>query len=457
MDYGWIFEKCLEIKDDLVRWRRTLHTLAEVGFKTEKTKEFIACELRKMGLCPKFLGGGIVCEIRGTLRAEADIGFHSFNNIDEKDNGKVTRGGQSFQKIHKCVLLRADVDALPIEEKTALEYKAKNGNMHACGHDMHVASLLGAARVLSQNKDEFCGTVKLVFQSAEEILSGAKRMIEAGVLESPDVDFCVALHVVVGTELETGTVILPSGGMSAPYADNFKIRVRGQGGHGAEPHKSKNAALVGAAITDALGKLGTAGEDFTLSVCQINSGNAPNVIPEECEIGGTIRALSKETEAEAIKKSESICRTTAASFGCSSNFEVISTSSALFCDENLAKSAEECLKSAYKSLPSKCNATVIKTPKSALKASTPSEDFAEFAMRKPSLLIGLCAGKKNKGYSFPLHNPRTVFDENALPFGSLVYTTLAIWLSNAPRRDNQPQYTPSKATDAPHQTHAPND
>ncbi len=430
MNYGWIFEKCFEIKNEIIAYRRALHSIAEVRFETQKTQEFIACELEKMGLSPRFLGGGIVCEIHGTK----DNAPSPFTNIDGKYSGEVTRDNKINTKKEKCVLLRADIDALPICEATNLPFAAKNGNMHACGHDVHAASLLGAALVLSESKEAFGGTVKLVFQSAEEILSGAKKMINAGVLENPKVDFCVAIHAVVGTELETGTSIVPSGGMSAPYADFFKITVVGKGGHGAVPKESKNAASAGAAIAVSLDELAKQEKkESSLSVCQIISGNAPNVIPEACEIHGTVRSLSPEARETVICKMKEICTSATLSHGCTSKLEITSSASALFCNENLAKSAEECLKSAYKSPKNPTNATVVGAPKSKLKASTPSEDFAEFAIRTPSLLIGLCAGKKSDGYPHPLHSPFTTFDESALPFGAAIYSSLALcFLEDSP-------------------------
>ena len=238
MNYGWILEKCFEIEDKIVEWGRAIHALAEVGFETQKTKKFISDALTEIGLFPRLVGGGVLCEIQGTA-GKATL---PLTNIDGKYSDRVTGTGKIFPTAQKvgCVLLRADIDALPIAEMTDLEFSARNGNMHACGHDIHAAALLGAAFVLQSSRDKFSGTIKLVFQSAEEILSGAKSIIEAGVLENPQVDACYALHTVVGTEYETGTLILPNGEASAPYADFFKITVRGEGGHGAVPTESKN-------------------------------------------------------------------------------------------------------------------------------------------------------------------------------------------------------------------------
>ena len=444
MEYGWIFEKSIKIKDEIIAWRRDIHALAEVGFETEKTKEYIYSELVKIGLSPRYLGGGIVCEIVGTGQP-----CHPLTNIDEKSGVEVTEKMKNIPKKRtpsltfrledplsnkKCVLLRADIDALPIYEETDCGFRATNGNMHACGHDMHASSLIGAAKLLNEGKNRFCGTVKLVFQSAEEILSGAKEMIASGVMENPRVDFSAALHVVVGTELETGTLIIPNGEMSAPYADFFKIEIRGTGGHGASPQKSKNAAICGAAIAVGISKLATNGQanEFSVSVCQIESGNAPNVIPEKCVMRGNLRALSHEARSGVINEINEICRATSKAHGCTAEFEITSSTCALFCNENLSKSAEECLKSAYKSLPKQSGATVLKAQKAKLKASTPSEDFAEFAEKVPSVLVGICAGKPSNGFSFPLHSPQVTFDEEALPFATTAYTALAFeFLHNA--------------------------
>ena len=425
MEYGWILEKSFEIKDEIVACRRKIHTLAEVGFETEKTKKFIHDELVKIGLSPRYAGGGVVCEIVG----EAE--FYPLTNIDGKNMGAVTEKIKNIPK-SKCVLLRADIDALPIYEETNIPFRAKNGNMHACGHDMHAATLIGAAKILNGSKEKLCGTVKLVFQSAEEILSGAKEMIAAKVMENPRVDCCVALHMVLGTELEAGTVILPSNQMSAPYADFFRITVKGEGGHGAAPEKSKNAALCAAAITIEIGKLVSKRQanDFSVSICQINSGNAPNVIPEKCDMSGNLRALSPQARNNVTNEIEEICHRVSKAHGCMAEFELTSSTCALFCNENLSKCAEECLKSAFSSPKNKNCALVLSALKSTIKASTPSEDFAEFANRAPSVLLGISAGKKSTGFSYPLHNPRAIFDEEALPFATASYATIAIGFLN---------------------------
>ena len=430
MDYGWIFEKCFEIEGKIVEWRRAIHALAEVGFETQKTKKFISDALTEMGLFPRLIGGGVLCEIQGASEKASS----PLTNIDGKYSDEVTGTGKIFPTAQKvgCVLLRADIDALPIAEMTDLEFSARNGNMHACGHDIHAAALLGAAFVLQSSRDKFSGTIKLVFQSAEEILSGAKSIIEAGVLENPQVDACYALHTVVGTEYEAGTLILPNGEASAPYADFFKITVRGEGGHGAVPKESKNAALAGAATVVALDKLVNESEgEFSLSICQIESGNAPNVIPELCEIYGTLRAVNKEIKEEALKKIVKIAKKKSKAHGCESTVSVTSTTVALLCDENLIKSAKECLKSAYNSPKIRPRASVVFSPICKTKSSAPSEDFAEFATRVPSLMVGISAGKRSDGFSYPLHNPKVIFDERALPFASAAYTALAAGFLNS--------------------------
>lgn len=436
MDYEWIFEKCFEAESEIVAWRRKLHTLAETGFNTQKTQGFIKAKLLEMGLFPHDLGGGIVCEIQG----KAAHSFSPCNIIDEKRNTKVTHYYKKIPKKEKCVLLRADIDALPLCETAKCEFTAQNGNMHACGHDIHTASLLGAALVLNKHRNTFRGTVKLVFQSAEEILSGAEKMIKNGVLKSPSVDFCAALHVVVGTDFETGSAIVPSDGMNAPYADFFKITVNGKSGHGATPQASKNAALCGAAITLELEQHAKSdnAENFSLSVCKIHSGKAPNVIPEKCEIEGTLRALSENARKKALSEIRKICMLTAELHGCSAELSITSGTTALFCDSKLTKSAEECLKTSYSSHLNATGARIVRAPTARIKPGTPSEDFAEFAKRAPSVLIGLCTGKASDGFIYPLHNPNVIFDERALAYGTAIYTTLALGFLNE-STDNSPR------------------
>ncbi|MDD6188361.1 MAG: amidohydrolase, partial [Clostridiales bacterium] len=201
-----LLQEAEQIRDRIVGERRILHQNAETGFDLSNTLSFVKKELTDMGIQPVDCGkAGVTALVGG------------------KKQGKV-------------FLLRADMDALPVREEADVPFASQNGKMHACGHDLHTAMLLGAARLLKVHEDEIEGTVKLMFQPAEELLEGAKDMVEAGVLENPHVDAALMIHVMAGMPFEPGTVIVSGPGVSAPAADYFEIRVKGKGCHGSMPH-----------------------------------------------------------------------------------------------------------------------------------------------------------------------------------------------------------------------------
>ncbi|MGN1201751.1 MAG: M20 family metallopeptidase, partial [Eubacterium sp.] len=207
-----------QIYDTVLGERRKLHQNPETGFDISNTLSFVKSELIGMGIEPIDCGrAGIVALVGG------------------KKKGKV-------------FLLRADMDALPIEEKSDVEFASQNGNMHACGHDMHTSMLLGAARLLKAHEDEIEGTVKLMFQPAEEIFEGSNDMIESGLLENPKVDAALMIHVMAGIPFEPGTVIVSAPGVSAPAADYFEITVQGKGCHGSMPNTGVDSITAAAHI-----------------------------------------------------------------------------------------------------------------------------------------------------------------------------------------------------------------
>ncbi|MBQ8403870.1 MAG: amidohydrolase, partial [Clostridia bacterium] len=211
MSYENLLAEAKASAEEFTEIRRYIHAHAEVGFDLPHTVEKVREVLGLLGYEPKSCGkAGILADIGGE------------------------KGGAS-------ILLRADMDALPMKEETELPFAAENGNMHACGHDMHTAMLLCAAKLLKAHESELCGKVTLMFQPAEETLSGAKDMIDAGVLEEAGAEAALMLHVFAGTGVETGKIIVPPHGVSAPAADYFEITVHGKGCHGATPQKGKDA------------------------------------------------------------------------------------------------------------------------------------------------------------------------------------------------------------------------
>ena len=260
-----------QLRETVLAERRTLHANAETGFDLTQTLAFVKKELTEMGLQPVGCGrAGVVALVGG-------------------------------KKPGKTFLLRADMDALPIEEQADVPFASKNGRMHACGHDLHTAMLLGAARLLKAHEDEIAGTVKLMFQPAEEIFEGSRDMIKAGLLENPTVDAALMIHVMAGMPFAPGTVIVSGPGVSAPAADYFEIKVQGKGCHGSMPNTGVDPLTAAAHILIALQEIQARelamGDRAVLTVGTLHAGTAANAIPDAAVMGGSIRTFDEETRA----------------------------------------------------------------------------------------------------------------------------------------------------------------
>lgn len=399
-----ILEEARNISQELIDKRRYLHANAETGFDLTKTLKFVETELINMGYNP------IHCGKAGLV---------------------VTAGGK---KQGKVFLIRGDMDALPIKEESGVDFASNNGCMHACGHDMHTTMMLGAAKILKEHEDEIKGTVKLMFQPAEEIFEGSNDMIENGLLENPKVDAALMLHVMANTSFKAGTAIVSSPGVSAPAADYFEIKVQGSGCHGSMPNTGVDPINVAAHIVIALQEINarelSVTEKAVLTLGKLNSGNIANVIPDTATIGGTIRTYNEEIR-EFIKTrikeiSENIAKTFRA------NAEVVFGSGCptLVNDKELSK----CVAKYTEELLGKEMAFTVEELNNMAEAgssskSAGSEDFAYVSQKLPSIMIALAAGQPEKGYSYPQHHPKVKFDEEALAYGSSIYAYVAIkWL-----------------------------
>lgn len=370
-------------------WRRALHERAETGFALKETKKYIEEQLKALGCEPKDCGKAGIATIIG-------------------------------KKTERCVLLRADMDGLPMYENTGLPFASKSGNMHACGHDMHAAMLLGAAKFLKEKERELRGCVKLLFQPAEEILEGAKDCIEAGVLNDPKPQAAFALHVSTGGELPTGTIVLSTRETSAPAADYFEIRVKGKSCHGATPHKGIDALVASAHILLALQTLPAREQavenPFVLTVGKLEAGSAGNAIAEKAKMQGTLRAYDEKTRAYIKDRVTEIAKNTAKSLGAKATVRFLGGCPTLKNDLTLVAFAEREIKKLFG------EKSLVKTDG----RGGGSEDFAYFSHEVPSLLLVIGAGEKKKGFEHPLHHPKTDFDEAALPIGSKLLSHLAI-------------------------------
>lgn len=393
-----ILKQAFSINDDLIRYRRYLHSNAETGFKLQKTVAYIKDCLREIGCEPCDIGNCGVYTIIGNKRKE-------------------------------CIMLRADTDALPIKEETSLPFASKE-NMHACGHDMHTAMLLGAARILKSRENEIKTPVKLLFQPAEELLLGAKNMIESKILVNPEVVAAYMLHITVNTPFKTGTLTVSNEGTSAPSADYFEITVKGKGCHGAMVNTGIDPIISAAHIITALDSIKTRElslyDSAALTVGCIQAGKVHNIIPDQATIKGTTRAFDEDVR-ETVKESiVRIAEGVAASLKSVAEVNFSSGCPTLKNDRKLSEKAILCLKREIG------DGLVISSADAAKQSrinqrSSGSEDFAFFSHKVPSLMIGLSAGSTNEGYDFPLHHPKVVLNEDALPYGAAAIATLAFY------------------------------
>lgn len=287
-----VLMKAAEIEEYLINTRRYIHQYPEVSFKEFSTTSFIKRELERMGIdvVPLKIETGVLGILRGQKK------------------------GPDF-----VTAVRADIDALPIVEQTALSYAScKEGAMHACGHDGHTSVLLGVGKLLSSMTNRFSGAVKFLFQPAEEVLGGAKRMIDSGALENPKVDAIIALHG--WPWLEKGKI----GVFNGPYlasADKFAVKIIGNGGgHGAYPHTCADPVLASSHAVVALQNIVSreidALDKVVISVCTLNGGKAFNIIPEEVSFCGTVRCLNENIRKTIESKIDRILSGIAATFGC---------------------------------------------------------------------------------------------------------------------------------------------
>lgn len=387
-------EQAKLIKEDMIVYRRTIHSNPEVGAKLPKTKTYVMDKLRKLGYDPKEIcESGIVATIKG-------------------------------DKPGKTFLLRADMDALPMKEETECDFKSTNGCMHSCGHDMHTAMLLGAAKLLKQTQNQIEGTIKLVFQPDEEGFTGAKKMIQAGVLENPKVDAAMAMHVHSGTP---SNVILCGLGTSIAGCNRFRIVVKGSGCHGAMPETGVDpiniAAHIYLSLQEIISREISATKPAVVTIGKFVGGDAPNIIPEEVIMEGTIRSLDKEVGEFIFNRINDIVISTAKMFRGKAELIELSSVPPLINDNNLAHEITNYMKD----LVGEQSVILFES------GGMGSEDFASYSYEVPSLYIMLGAGSKQENTLFgqPMHNEKVVFNEDILPTGAAIYAYSAImWLKN---------------------------
>ena len=392
-----LLQSAQAIQDELAAWRRELHRHPELGFDLAFTKAFVKERLVEMGCEPQDCGKAGVVVLLG------------------KSGGKT-------------ILLRGDMDALPIQEQADVPYKSEiPGQMHACGHDMHATMMLGAAKLLKQYEDKLEGQVKLMFQPAEEPLAGAQDMVENGVLENPHVDAAMMIHVMTGLPIPNGCLMIPEGGTGSSSSDHFRITVKGKGGHGAMPNLSIDPITAMAHIHLALQSIHARemipGEYLVITPGIFHAGNACNVIPDTAVMEGTIRAADMSMADFAKKRITEIAQDTAKALRTEAEVEFMDSCPPLIADHALSTAAR-----AY--LTELLDKGVL-PPMNGPRMGGGSEDFAFVGIHVPTIGMFLSVGDSNQGYTYPQHHPRAVFDDTVLYRGSAAYAYFALrWLQD---------------------------
>ena len=405
MNADMLLQEAEQIRDHVLRERRALHQMPGTGFDIGDTLAYVRQELTEMELQPTDCGRAGLTALVG---------------------GK--RPGRVF-------LLRADMDALPIQEEADVDFASQNGRMHACGHDLHTAMLLGAARLLKAHEDEIDGTVKLMFQPAEEIFEGSHDMIEAGLLEHPKVDAALMIHVMAGMPFPAGTVVVSAPGVSAPAADYFEIKVQGKGCHGSMPNTGVDPLNAAAHILIALQELHArelAMDDrAVLTIGTMNAGTAANVIPDTVTMGGSLRTFDEETRTLLKQRMTEIAQFTAKAFRAEAEVTFGSGCPTLVNDKDLSACCGQYMKELLGQGKAFSVAELNAMGGGSSSKTAGSEDFAYVSQEVPSLMLALAAGQPEKGYRYPQHHPMAKFDESVLPRGSAVYAWAALrWLQD---------------------------
>jgi carboxypeptidase Ss1 len=379
-----------EFEPEIIRIRRKIHSNPELAYQEFETARLIASKLRGLGIrtVTGLAGTGVLGVLNGA-------------------------------RTGKVVALRADMDALPINEKLDVPFKSKkNGIMHACGHDAHVAMLLGAAMLLRKNMNEVAGTVKFIFQPAEEEggRGGAKPMIEAGVMSNPKVDYVFGLHIV--SNFPSGVFALRGGPiMAAP--DTFKIRVLGKGGHGSEPHKAVDPIYIASQLTCALqgisGRMVDQLQPFVISVCSFHAGSTHNIIPDDAVLEGTMRTFNEKLRSKAkkhvIQVSKMICKTFGAQ--CEVEFKA-DTYPVTRNNEKVAVRVAESLQGIEGTRTIECEPILG------------AEDVSRFLRKAPGTYYFLGTQNEKKRCIYPNHSPQFNVDEEVLKYGSVSLARLAM-------------------------------
>ena len=383
------------LRPQLITWRRDFHRHPELGFKEVRTSGIVAKHLRNLGL-------------------EVQIGIGKTGVVGVLDGGKPG----------PVVMLRFDMDALPIQELNQTDYVSENaGVMHACGHDAHTAIGMGLAQIMSQHRDEFAGTLKFVFQPAEEGENGALAMIRDGVLNDPAPEIALGLHV--WNEAPVGVAQVGAGGVMAA-ADIFTIKVQGKGTHGAQPHRGIDSIVLAAHIVNALQTVVARNinprHTAVVTVGTLHAGSAFNIIADSAEMTGTIRTFDPGVREQILLRVKEVVEGTAAALGGRAAIEIKLISPATVNDAHVAQLVRE-------SAVEVMGVANVSSDQFTMGA----EDMSEFLNRVPGCFFFLGSANADNGPVYPHHNPRFDIDESILPGGVAILASAALRYLNGER------------------------
>jgi len=391
--YSKIEEFAKKYNPKVVEWRRAIHSHPELSAQEEKTAALVAEALTNLG-----------------FDVQKNVGGHGVVGI--------LNGG----KPGKTVALRADMDALPLNEETGLPFASLVPNvMHACGHDTHTAMLLGAACVLSELKNEFDGTVKFIFQPAEERnpIGGAPGMIKDGVLENPHVDAIFALHVWPG--FETGKIITRIGAMMGA-SDRFSLTIKGQTCHGSAPHQGTDAIMIGAQIVGGLQTIVSRSiaplDSVVISIGAFKGGYRYNVVADNVEMDGTIRTINPATREKVLSLIDRTVTGYARALGGDAEFKHLGGYPPTMNARELFDMVSGTVAAAF----GPDQFVVLESPDMG------GEDFSYFANERPGLMawLGCRPPEKSPTEMAVLHNTKFEPDEGCLPWGVRFYSSCAV-------------------------------
>lgn len=385
-----MWEICKDLQDEIVAMRRDLHQIPEIGGDLPETKAYVMKKLTEMGIpfTENKSDSGLMAEIRGG-------------------------------KLGKTIALRADMDALPIQEANEVEYISRHeGIMHACGHDAHTAMLLGAARVLSENKDRIPGIVRLLFQTDEEGSRGAERTIKEGGIQGADAVFGTHIGTILSKDIPSGTMVCTPGCCMASF-DKFVIRVKGNGCHGSTPEKGVDPINIASHIVINLQEIVAreiaATKPAVLTIGHMEAGFAYNVIPSEALIEGTIRALEEDVRQELARRIKEVAEATARTFRGEVEYEMIWGAPPVISDPEMAALAADCARE------------VVGESRVIDHVDAPNmggEDFAYFLNQVPGAFMFLSSSNPEKHTDVPHHNSRFNVDEDVLWIGSAMFVKI---------------------------------